>query len=88
MSTGTSIQQIQGIVLPPRALEPQASPKDFNGDVLVIGDHVMFAIGRGQLGEGIVVEGTQHAGAVTIQSTICAERCITIAAEGCIKVAL
>lgn len=62
-------------------------PKDFNGDVLGIGDHVMFAIGRGHLGEGIVVEGVQAPGAVTIQSMICPERFITIDANGAIKVA-
>jgi len=81
MSQGTSTEDIRSINLP----LPQ--PRDFNGDVLALGDHVMFAIGRGYLGEGIVVEGTQHPGAVTVQSTTNAARFMTVDAGGTIKIA-
>lgn len=71
-----------------REIRVQDAPKDFNGDLLTIGDHVLFARTRGQLGEGTVIDVTQHAGAVMIQSMRYAERSITIDAEGCIKVAV
>lgn len=63
-------------------------PKDFNGDILTTGDHVLFAWSRGQLAEGHVTETHEHPGAVTIRSMRDTGRSITVDAEGVIKVAV
>lgn len=79
MRVGTSIEMIRDIKMP-TALRPE----DFNGDVLEIGNHVLFAQGRGRLADGRVIGLTgSHA---TMESLNTMGRLITVEAEGCIKV--
>ena len=63
-------------------------PLDFNGDLIAIGDHVMWAKGRGVLAEGVIhkigVDG--HQDAVVIQSLIAEDRQAIVDGVGCIKV--
>lgn len=63
--------------------------KDFNDDVLALGDVVLCAYGRGQLAEGTVAQigVTGFPRAVVIQSLRDPARTLTINAEGCIKIA-
>jgi hypothetical protein len=80
MAVGTSVEMIESIQLPGL---PQ--PLDFNGDQLEIGNHVMFARGRGELAEGLVV-GLTRGAMVTLESLHTPGRCITMSADGCIKI--
>lgn len=57
--------------------------KDFNGDPLSVGDHVMFALGRGVLAEGIV--SSVGIGSVTITSSRDPSRTVQIDSDGAIK---
>lgn len=62
--------------------------KDFNDDVLRLGDVVLCAQSKGRLAEGTVVQIglTGFPRAVVIQSRRDPARTLTIDAEGCIKI--
>lgn len=64
----------------------QEAPKDYNGDVLDIGQHVMFAWSRNRLAEGVIVDTTTYPDAVTIKS-LHSSRIVIVESAGTIKVA-
>ena len=81
MSVGTSIEQIAGIKMP-----SPLSCDDFNYDPLQIGDTVLFAIARGRLAEGTVIELDRTTGLVTVRSLNAAHRTVVLDAQGTIKI--
>lgn len=61
----------------------QGLTKDFNGDPLSVGDHVMFALGWGVLAEGIM----SSVGICSVTITSCSDqsRTVRIDSDGVIK---
>lgn len=81
MSVGTSSDDIRNIDL------HTERPKDFNGDTLAIGDHVIFAKGRGRLAEGTIEQlGVPGFPLAVVVVSMMKIRRATCDSDGCMKV--